>query len=71
MDEDKKTHSYFPQLLSILISVGFFACVFWVAAYPQDDTDRDILNILLGMLGAGFNQVISYWLGGTNMDKKK
>lgn len=66
-----KSDSSFPQILSLGVIVGFFSCLYWVAAFPQDGSDKDILNILLGVVGSAFAAVVNYWLGSSMMDRKK
>jgi len=58
-----KNISYFPEILSILICIGFFACIYWVAAFAQDAKDEHILNMLIGVLGTAFVQMLNYWMG--------
>ena len=60
----------FPEVISVMILIGFFGCVYWIAVYPQENFDKDILNILLGVIGSAFAAVVNYWLG-SSMDRKK
>ena len=43
-----KRQTYFPEILSICICLGFFGCVYWIAAYKQDGQDENILDMLIG-----------------------
>lgn len=58
----------YPQILSTTVVAGFFACIYWIAAYTQDAADRDILYLLTGILGTAFGAVVNYWLG-SSVDK--
>jgi len=63
-------HTIFPQILSVMIVVGFFGCIYWIAAYKQEKVDHDVLYMLIGILGTSFGAVVNYWLG-SSMDKRK
>lgn len=64
------SNTVFPQILSALIVAGFFACIYWIAAFEQDKSDHDVLYMLLGIIGTSFGAVVNYWLG-SSMDKRK
>ncbi len=53
----------FPQFLSMLVALGFFACIYWIAAYSQEKADHDVLYLLMGGVSAAFATVLNYWLG--------
>ncbi len=55
----------FPQILSAIVTIGFFGCIYWVAAYKQEGVDHDVLFTLLGGVGSGFSVVLNYWLGSS------
>jgi len=56
------THSYFPEILSTIITVGFFAIL---VSMTRDKTlvESAPLMIMLGSLAAAFGGVINFWLG--------
>lgn len=56
------TGSMFPELLSGLITVGFFGILGWMM-YQPSAIDSQPLLIMLGSLGAAFGAVINFWLG--------
>jgi len=60
-----KGHNYTPELLSLGITLGFFICIYWIAAYKQDKTDEQVLYLMLGVIGTSFNTVVNYWLGSS------
>lgn len=64
-ENNVESHSNYPQFLSTLISIGFFACIYWIAAYKQDSDDHDVLYLMLGVIGTSFNAVVNYWLGSS------
>ena len=56
------TNSKFPELLSALITFGFFGILAWMM-YSPAAIDSQPLLIMLGSLGAAFGAVINFWLG--------
>lgn len=56
---------YFAMFISFLIIVSFYACIYWIAAYPQEAGDNDVLYMLLGVSGTSFGAVVNYWLGSS------
>lgn len=73
-EENGKQQTYYPQFLSTLIVMGFFASIYWIAAYTQQKADHDVLYLLLGVIGTSFSGVVNYWLGSSaekNFDLKK
>ncbi|MBK7424861.1 MAG: hypothetical protein IPJ48_18265 [Propionivibrio sp.] len=59
------TNSYFPEVLSALITVGFFGNLGWMM-HDHTAIDNQPLLIMLGSLGAAFGAVVNFWLGSTN-----
>jgi hypothetical protein len=49
--------------IALSVVLGFFAMAFLVAITPRDNTDHDVLNILIGQLSAGFICVLSFFFG--------
>lgn len=52
-------------ILALLITVGFFAVVFVLALRTAPIDNRDILNIVVGMLGAGWGSAVQYYFGSS------
>ncbi len=70
-ENNAQTKSWMPEILSGLIIIGFFGCVYWIAAYPQDKSDSEILYMLLGSVSMSFGAVINYWLGSSVGSRNK
>lgn len=66
-EENLKKHSWFPEILSVLVTFGFFLCIYWIAAFHQDKGDEQVLYLLLGVMGTSFNCVVNYWIGSSAM----
>ena len=54
-------------VVSVLVTVLFAAVVMLLIVKPIQfsDTQATILNILVGILGGAFTQVVNYWLGSS------
>lgn len=59
-------------LMSIMIVVGFFSCVYILLFIDRawDERTSTLITTLFGALIPGFTQVCSYWLGSSNGSKK-
>lgn len=66
-----QTNTQFPEIISTIIIVGFFASLYLVKVLPNDNPYHDILNIMIGTLGSGFTGVWNYWLGSSSGSKDK
>ncbi len=51
------------DFIAICVVLGFFAMAFIIAFTPRDNSDHDILNMLIGQLSAGFIAVLSFFFG--------
>lgn len=56
--------SAIPAILSVIITVGFLGILATMLA-GVDVTDNQAFLILIGALGAGWTQVLNFWLGST------
>lgn len=56
-----------PVVISAIITVGFFVCIYMLFVFERDWTERQagLLNTLFGALILGFGQVCNYWLGSS------
>lgn len=53
-------------LISVIVVAGFIAVLILVLTLKlQGNATPEVLSIMLGALGAGFQQVISYWVGSS------
>lgn len=57
------TRSNMPAVLSIMVTVGFFAVLGAMFKYPEIKESAPLM-IMLGALGAEFGAVCKFWLGG-------
>lgn len=51
------------DFIAVIVVIGFFAMAFLIALTPRDDTDHDVLNMLIGQLSAGFIAVLAFFFG--------
>ena len=54
-----------PRILAYLITSGFFGILTFMMLATIPSESRDILNIMLGTLGANFSGVCGYYFGST------
>ncbi len=53
-------------LVSVIVVVGFLAVLILVLTTKmQGNAPSEVLLVMLGALGAGFQQVVSYWVGSS------
>ena len=54
-----------PAILALVLTVGFFGLLGWMMQTAPPDGSRDLLNIMLGALGAGFSMMLAYYYGSS------
>lgn len=59
------------HLISAIITLGFVAATLGILTTKSDPGDHDILNMILGIMGATFGQVSAYYLGSGNKNNVK
>ncbi len=60
-----------PRYMAFLITIGFFSILFYMAFRSVPDPSKDILNIMVGSLGAAFISIISYFFGSSQGSERK
>lgn len=60
------THDWTPKVLAFAVTVGFFGLLIFMALRAVPNESKDVLNILLGSLGAGWMAVMSYYFGSSS-----
>lgn len=60
-----------PAVLSIGITIGFFGVLGLVAFHGVRDASRDLVNIMLGSLGAAWISVVQYYFGSSSGSDRK
>jgi hypothetical protein len=55
-----------PRLLALGVTLGFFGLLIFMAMRSVPATSKDVLNILLGSLGAGWVSIMSYYFGSSS-----
>lgn len=56
-------YPWFVHVFSFLVTLGFFGEILLITLLPRDNTDHDILNAMIGVLGTTFVSVCSYYYG--------
>jgi|SRR6185437_3667247 len=58
--------------LALVIVVGFFAALFYLMSHEIPAGNRDLVNIVLGVLtGTGFGSVVGYYFGSSLGSRNK
>jgi hypothetical protein len=52
-------------IISILITIGFFAMLYVVVRQEIPESSQTLANIMLGSLGTSFTAVVGYWVGSS------
>lgn len=60
-----------PKILAYGITLGFFGILLFIMLGNVPANSRDILNIMLGTLGASFSGVVGYYFGSSSSSDKK
>lgn len=69
--KSKHASAYAPSIISLIVTVGFFGMLYVVFNKTLPEGSEQIANILLGVLGAGFTQVLNFWLGSSKSSQDK
>ncbi len=63
--------AYAPAILSIIVTSGFFIIIYVVLRVAIPPASEKLVYMLLGTLGAGFTQVLNFWLGSSRSSQQK
>jgi hypothetical protein len=55
-----------PSMLAYGLTGGFFCLLGTMTFHPLPTENKDLLNIMLGALGASFGMAVSYYFGSSN-----
>lgn len=67
----KHASAYAPAIISLIVTLGFFGMMYIVFNKAVPEGSEQLANILLGVLGAGFTQVLNFWLGSSKSSQDK
>lgn len=70
-DREVKTGDWTPKALAITITLGFFGLLGYLMKTEPPTGSRDILNIMLGSLGAAWLGVVTYYFGSSAGSARK
>jgi|TARA_S200002703_G_scaffold61196_1_gene53076 hypothetical protein len=59
-----------PKVLGLLSMMGFMSYIFFITAFPIDDSSDDIVMLIIGSLTGIATAVISFYFGSSNKKDK-
>lgn len=59
-------YDWVQHACALVVVSGFFGCIFIIVTTKLDQSDHDILYMLLGVLGSTFSQVYQYYFGSSS-----
>jgi len=65
------TKSWLPEVLSILVTVGFFGIIVYILKYGLPESGKEALLLLLGSLGTAWTGVMAFYFGSSAGSQKK
>ena len=63
---ESTTRDWTPRVLSISVTMGFFTILGYIAMASVPDSSKDILNVMLGSLGAAWVAIVTYYFGSSS-----
>jgi hypothetical protein len=60
-----------PKILAYIVTAGFFGMLVFMLFKPIPPENRDIVNIMLGVLGSTFGGIVGYYYGSTKGSEAK
>jgi len=71
-DMKLKTKSIVPEILSIVITMGFFGTLYFMITETIPETaPRDAIIMLIGALGTAWTGIVAFWFGSSHGSKQK
>ena len=66
-----KAKDVYMYALGALIALGFFVILGFIIMYEMPITNRELLYMMLGILGAKFSDVVAYFYGSSKGSSDK
>lgn len=60
-----------PAILAIAVTLGFFGMLVAMFKYAPPESNKDLLNIMLGSLGTAWISIVGYYFGSSAGSAKK
>mgnify|MGYP006286438225 CR=1 FL=1 len=65
------TKSWLPEILAILVTVGFFGVIAYIIKFGLPESGKEALLLLLGSLGTAWTGVMAFYFGSSAGSQKK
>lgn len=56
---------HIPAALAVIVTVGFFGLLAWLMVKAPPVESKEVLNIMLGALGAAWASIVAYYFGSS------
>ena len=66
-----KTKDIFQYILAGLIIIGFFILLIALVYIPIPESNKDLLNLVVGALIGSFATIVGYFFGSSSSSAKK
>jgi hypothetical protein len=65
-EREKGVKDWTPQALGCVTFAAFFTILFLMIAHPIPAANAQVINIMLGVLGAALTQILNYYFGSSS-----
>jgi hypothetical protein len=70
-NQNNNKRDFMPPVIAVLVIVGFYGSIASIMLVNHNEADRDILYMLLGVLGTAFISIINYYFGSSAGSRDK
>lgn len=66
-----RTNSVIQVILSMMVTAGFFFCLYYLLTKPVPVENKEVLYTILGSLGTVWVMIMNYYFGSTSSSRAK
>jgi len=70
-NQENNKRDFMPPIIAVLVVIGFYAAIAAIMIVNSNEADRDILYMMLGVLGTAFISIINYYFGSSAGSRDK
>ena len=60
-----------PVMLALIVTVGFFFCIYRTSVTAIPEANRDVYNVMIGVLGTVWVKAMSFFYDSSASSKRK